>query len=231
LNRDLFCFWKCARENLKEMVEKIRKIKRVNRDGERLFNSFKEDECNNDLERAIRFFILNRITFSGLVDVGGYSEQAFKTRFTDTSIDRLMQIGPLLRDVEITNLDYEEVIFESGKEVFIFLDPPYFSARKSKLYGKEGQLHLDFDHEAFAESMSKCKHKWLITYDNSKKIRDLFSFANIEEWELQYGMNNFGQERIGKGQELFISNYNLEEVKVKNRAFMSAKSRSLLDFV
>jgi hypothetical protein len=41
------------------------------------------------------------------------------------------------------------------------------------------------------------------------EIRDLFEFANIYEWELQYGMNNYKQEKAKKGQELFISNYEI----------------------
>ena len=55
--------------------------------------------------------------------------------------------------------------------------------------------------------MKKCKHKWLITLNNSPDIVELFSFANIYEWELQYGMNNYKQKKALKGKELFISNY------------------------
>ena len=93
--------------------------------------------------------------------------------------------------------------------MFIFLDPPYLKATKKRLYGKSGDLHLGFDHIKFAEDMKKCKHKWLITYDDSPEIRELFNFANIYEWELQYGMNNFRQGKADKGKELFICNYTI----------------------
>jgi DNA adenine methylase len=55
--------------------------------------------------------------------------------------------------------------------------------------------------------MRKCQHKWLITYDDSPEIRELFSFAKIVEWTLQYGMNNYKQEFAAEGRELFIKNY------------------------
>ena len=71
-----------------------------------------------------------------------------------------------------------------GDDVFIFLDPPYFSAMKSALYGKNGKMHKGFDHQRFAEVMKRCKHKWLITYDDSEYVRDLFSFAYIRTWTL-----------------------------------------------
>ncbi|MCY3864375.1 MAG: DNA adenine methylase, partial [Chloroflexi bacterium] len=32
-------------------------------------------------------------------------------------------------------------------------------------------------------------------------------FANISEWTLQYGMNNYMQGKAEKGNELFIRNY------------------------
>jgi len=77
------------------------------------------------------------------------------------------------------------------KNTFTFLDPPYFMATKSKLYGKNGVLHTSFNHDDFSRAMKKCKHSWLITYDDSPEIRTNFSFAKIYEWELQYGMNNY----------------------------------------
>ena len=46
--------------------------------------------------------------------------------------------------------------------------------------------------------MKKCKYKWLITYDDSPEIRDLFDFANIKEYSLQYGMNNYKQKKQKK---------------------------------
>ncbi len=55
--------------------------------------------------------------------------------------------------------------------------------------------------------MKRCPHRWLITYDDSEKIRELFGFAEIIEWELQYGMNNYHQATAAKGREIFIKNY------------------------
>ena len=55
--------------------------------------------------------------------------------------------------------------------------------------------------------MKNCLHRWLITYDDSPEIREFFSFAHIVEWQLQYGMNNYGRSYAPKGKELFIKNY------------------------
>lgn len=209
INKDLHLFWKYCQQDMKTLIIQIENIKNTITDGRKLYSDLMADKEFTDFERAVRFFVLNRITFSGTVDSGGYSQQAFEGRFTESSIKRVQMIEPVLNSVKITNLDYEKVIYEEGENVFIFLDPPYLSTKKSRLYGKKGNLHEIFSHEKFANDMKKCHHKWLITYDNSPEIINLFSFANIYEWELQYGMNNYKQKNAAKGKELFISNYEI----------------------
>ncbi|WP_104909935.1 DNA adenine methylase [Nostoc sp. 'Lobaria pulmonaria (5183) cyanobiont'] len=213
LNRELFLFWKFAQSDLVQLVKEIRYIKVKYTDGKLLFSELTSIDVNNlsDLERAIRFFVLNRITFSGTVESGGFSQEAFHKRFTDSSIERLEKLENILsKNVQITNLDYSHLLKPEGEDVFLFLDPPYFSAKKSKLYGKDGDLHTSFEDHRFAQILQQCHHRWLITYDNSQQIRENFQWANISEWELQYGMNNYKQSGAAKGKELFITNYEVK---------------------
>jgi DNA adenine methylase len=209
LNMDVYCFWLYAQKDVEGLTKAIWKIKREWKDGKELFRELANQDSKNLLpfERAVRFFVLNRITFSGTVEAGGYSQKAFESRFTDSSIERLYPLGELLRDVHITNLDYRDVLLPDGDNVFTFFDPPYLSATKSRLYGKKGLLHTGFNHDEFAEALKVYRHQWLVTYDDSVQIRSNFSFAHIYEWELQYGMNNYKQDTAAKGKELFISNY------------------------
>jgi DNA adenine methylase len=205
---ELFKFWEMAQKDVNSLIEKIyewRKRFPVGKDLHRFLNE--NLQSFNDLERATAFFIYNRITFSGTSLSGGFSEHAFSGRFTESSIQRLKQFSKVINGSTITNFDYEELVKADGKNVFIFLDPPYYSATKSALYGKNGNLHKSFDHIRFAETMKNCKHKWLITYDDSEYIRELFSFANIISWDLTYGMRNVSEDSDQKGKELFISNY------------------------
>lgn len=211
LNSELYFFWKAVQIDSEKLAKEVAKIKRERIKGQELFDELVNVDVNRitELERGVRFFVLNRITFSGVVEAGGYSELAFVGRFTDTSIERLANLGKIMDGVKITNLDYREVLVGGSKTVFTFLDPPYFKATKSKLYGKNGILHTGFNHDEFAGAMESCQHSWLITYDDSPEIRKNFEFANIYEWELQYGMNNYKQGKADKGNELFISNYSL----------------------
>ena len=215
LNYDLYCFWKQVRDNGSNLVEVLTETYTTTTDGRALFEELThgKDQLNQnrdllcEFQRAVRFFVLNRITFSGVVDSGGYSQSAYEKRFTESSIERVKNISPHLSGVKITNADYTDALFQDGDDVFIFLDPPYWKATASKLYGVRGTLHTTFDHAQFAENMKKCPHRWLITYDDSSTIRELFDFAEIQEWTLQYGMNNYRKDTAAKGRELFIKNY------------------------
>jgi DNA adenine methylase len=228
LNYDLFCFWKVAQSSMDELVAEIWKIKNSDINGKDLFLQLTEGNIDSlsDFERAVRFFVLNRITFSGTVDCGGFSQKAFEQRFTNSSIERLYRLKDLLEKIVITNRDYSEVLVDPGHRVFIFLDPPYLAATKSKLYGKKGDLHTRFDHAQFAEKLKNCHHDWLITYDDSPEIRENFHFANLYEWEMQYGMNNYMQSAAAKGNELFITNYSVEMKNSQQLELISCKSSS-----
>ena len=216
LNEELYHFWLQSQHNLPALVEQVWQVKKSETCGRELFNQLaKADTAKmTSLERATRFFVLNRISFSGTIESGGYSEASFLGRFTDSSIDRLAALDQSLVNTKITNLDYGQLLEEPGENVFIFLDPPYLANRQSRLYGKKGNLHTFFDHNRFAKLMQDCSHQWLITYDDCEQVRENFDFAFIYEWELQYGMNNYKQKQAKKGNELFITNYPMDQILV-----------------
>ena len=256
LNTDVYSFWKAAQENLAEMLKLIKKFKKE-KDGKALYRKLLEMNLDklSLTERGARFFALNRITFSGTTESGGYSERAFQGRFTDSSIDRVAALSEILdENVKITNLDYSELLqndrsgrvissdaeharqvsyaskrkykldlsslhedHEAGEnaeievqpqcQILIYLDPPYYSATHSRLYGKKGNLHSGFDHQRFSEEIKACKMNWFISYDNSKFVRELFSFAKQHAWQLQYGMNNPNKDSCSMGEELIVSGF------------------------
>ncbi|KKN21606.1 hypothetical protein LCGC14_0923480 [marine sediment metagenome] len=187
-------FWYALRRNRWELQANVRMLKEMYEGaGQQLYDYLKSWLPNTFDKIAVRYFILNRISYAGLGR--NYSQTAFDGRFTDSSIDRL--------DIELPSrtaiscIDYRHLLKDAEGDVFVFLDPPYLSARKSKLY----QGHMEFDHVKLARSLVNCPHDWLMTIDDCEEIRDLYQgWVNIEEWELQYGMTN------KKGKELFIWN-------------------------
>jgi len=82
LSYDLVCFWKTLRDYPDELIKELKRIKSVCKDGRRLFEEFSSQEGGSEFERAVRFFVLNRISFSGTTYSGGFSQEAFGRRFT-----------------------------------------------------------------------------------------------------------------------------------------------------
>ena len=208
--KELISFWhtvqnpdSCAQ--LQNELEQLRSNFKSAEEIKEYFLKARDEKPETEYREAFLFFLFNRVTFSGTTRAGGFSRAASIRRFTASSIERLAPLPQALSGTRITNLDFEDVIRKSGKDVFIFLDPPYFTA--TKLYGHGGSLH-SFDHEGMAKSLKNSSHRFLITYDDCDEIRELYDWANIKSWSLQYGMNNCNVKRESKiGAELFISNY------------------------
>lgn len=212
-HRGVYLFWKFCKDSPKALISVILKFRKKYTKGKELYHYLKSHVyAGSPLYQAARFFILNRITFSGLIESGGYSDEAYHKRFTDSSIERIKSASALLQGVKITNFDYSRLVKANGKDVFIFLDPPYYSKTQNKLYGVRGDLHKKFDHDLFFKNMLGCVHNSLITYDNCSKIQKLFNHKDAVGWEksgwcLQYGTNNLKDKKARIGDELFISNY------------------------
>lgn len=207
---ELTIFWKIVQDQktchrMQHDLEALRKSFRSAKAIKAHYLKVREEQPRDPYRIALLFFFFNRVTFSGTTRAGGFSSAASLSRFTASSIDRLGILPDALSGVQITALDFEEVVSKPGDDVFLFLDPPYYTA--SKLYGHNGSLH-EFDHERLAKILHKSKHRFLITYDDCNEIRQLYSWAKIKPWRLQYGMNNCNVENLSKvGQELFVLNY------------------------
>lgn len=218
--QNLYHFWNECKENPNKLIESILEFRSTYSNGKELHRFLLNNiDSFDNIKKAAAFFIFNRITFSGTTESGGFSNAAFHKRFTESSIERVIALSKILLNTKISNLDYEEVVLAGGNDVFLFLDPPYYSATKSALYGKNGALHKTFNHERFANVMKQTKHKWLITYDDSDYIKDLFSFANIKTWDLTYGMRNVTEQSNQKVKELFIFNYPLNDFLTEKLEF------------
>lgn len=88
--KNLYHFWKQAQQNPKKLIEQIQYWKDNVRDGKKLYKYLSENIDSFDkINGAAAFFVLNRITFSGTTESGGFSNSAFSKRFTQSSIERV----------------------------------------------------------------------------------------------------------------------------------------------
>lgn len=221
LNYELYCFWTQLQQNTEALINGVQTIFNHHSNGKQLFADLvaRRHAGLSELQRGIDFYVLNRITFSGVVDSGGYSQASFEGRFTQSSIDRLREAAQVIQPIQFYCEDYTCLINEPGHNVLLFLDPPYYSATKSKLYGKKGILHTQFDHRLLFETLKNASHQWLVTYDNCAYIKDLYKDFYQLEWQLQYGMTNSGNNASVLGRELLIANYDLQKIASGKTSF------------
>ena len=207
LNYELYCFWNQLKLYPLEIFTAISYLKDNETNGRELYNkilSRRKDKLT-EFQRAIDFYIINRISFSGLADSGGYSQEAFDKRFTKSIINKLNSIGDLIKNINFYCEDFSYLFEKEGDNVLIYADPPYYSQTKSKLYGKNGDLHMGFDHNRFYEIFTKTKHSVIVTYDDCEFVRDMYKNYNIIPIEFHYSMNNVNSNRTA-GKELIIKN-------------------------
>ncbi len=181
-------------------------------------NEFKP---TNDLEKALRWFYLNRTSYSGIMNMKncywGYGDK-YSMRPENWG-NNILRTSQKLQDVAITNLDFEILIdnIEPNQNIFLFLDPPYFNADQDKFYTHSFSKH---DHIRLANTLQRNSHKFnfMITYDNSPEIRELYSWAScILEKEWNYTISRTDDQKKdntekkkgerSKGREIFILNY------------------------
>ena len=112
-------------------------------------------------------------------------------RFTRSSIEKMESVD--LTNVELCHLDFGEFFSyheseEDTTATFFFVDPPYYLEEHSKLYGKNGDMHEDFDHRGLHHHL-QTKPNWLLTYNDCEYIRQLYRLYLILDTQWSYGMN------------------------------------------
>ena len=192
----LYNFWNHLLTNKDELVGCVRDVHPLTKERFKEFRKqLKDYESGSDVKMAAAYFAINRSSFSGATLSGGFSQQAADGRFNENSIKRLENFDA--PNLKVGFLSFEESI-EQHKNEFLYLDPPYFLEAKSKLYGKNGDMHEGFDHEMLHFLLTN-RQNWLLCYNDCEFIRKHYSDYEIVPAEWAYGMN-----KSKKSNEVFI---------------------------
>ncbi len=220
LHDDLIITYKAMRDpDLRE--ELINLISNEQATKER-HKEIKEFQPNNELEIAYKYYYLNRTSFSGKMKSPAWGYRPVRSLPPERWKERILPCGEKLMGVDITNLDYDEVIQSPAKEnrVLMFLDPPYYKAKQESHYVCPFKKE---DHIRLMKSLKNTEHKFFLTYDDVEEVRQLYDWAYIYPINFFYRLDN-SQDNKGNrnlGFELVITNY---EMKSENSQL------GLLDF-
>lgn len=186
----------------------------------------------NEVERAFRWFYLNRTSYSGIMNnqnmYWGYGDKY--SMQPKNWAQNLIRTSQKLQEVEITNRDFELVIDNAPDNALLFLDPPYFNADQDKFYQ---HCFTRNDHFRLEECLRRNNERLnlFITYDNTPEIRELYQWMiEMHDKEWNYCIQRTDDQKNGtirkgeryKGKELFILNYNSENIQPVEQEFTFA---------
>ena len=213
LYEPLYNFWRQIQNSGEEIKDKLIEYKSLHPNPDtarKLFVDSKElvnDLTIDSLDRAARFYIVNKCSFSGLTESTSFSQQASISNFSMNGIEKLTGYQEMITNWKFTNESYEQLLTDD-RSVFIYLDPPY--EIKDNLYGgKGGTMHKRFDHDEFAIQCDRYASSQLVSYNSDQIIRDRFDGWTVAEFAHTYTMRSVGCYNIDQAsrKELVLLNY------------------------
>ena len=154
-----------------------------------------------DVERASRFFYLQKNCFAGLVKKRKYSYAVTSlANFNPGSIPRLLEAAHRrLQRVQIENLPYQEVVKRYDRDGSLFyLDPPYFARSLYRYNFNEN------DFRELAQVLGAIKGKFVLSINDVPQVREIFQGFQLREIELHYTAQREAGKRFP---ELLITNF------------------------
>lgn len=177
-----------------------------------MFFQFLNGRFFTDIQKAVQFYFLITRSFGGKGSSFGTVKKSSRgaSKSQKNALEKVDAIHERLDKVMIENRDFETLIKQYAfKDVFFYCDPPY-----SQGCGYDVTTTKDLDHERLREILGNIKGRFLLSYDDSPKIRELYKGFEMIEVERQNGINNRqGADRQNKMyKELLIANYPIKEL-------------------
>lgn len=160
-------------------------------------------ETLTDIQRAARFYYLQKLGFGGKVD-----GQTFGTATTSKGRLNLLRLEEdlsavhlRLHQVTVENLDWADCVrrYDRAHTLF-YMDPPYFGTAG---YGSEFGLE---QYQQMAELLRTMKGKAVVSVNDIPAMRSAFKGLTTRELKIRYTVGANAKARTEKG-ELLITNF------------------------
>lgn len=143
-----------------------------------------------DIQRAAMFYVLVKTSY-------GADSRSFGCNKKNLTPDYLDKISMRLQNVVIENKDFENLIYVHDRPGTLFYcDPPYYRAE----HYYDAAFSTE-DHERLKQCLNGIKGRFILSYNDSEFIRELYRDFKIIAIERP---NNLSK---GTYKELIIKNY------------------------
>ena len=226
LNYQVYAFWHSVLNQTDELCRLIRGTPVRVDIRQQLKNIYDSPEAHSVLEVGFAFFFLNRTNRSGILSggvIGGEDQKGkykIDARYNKAGlIERIERVAQHRAAIHIYNKRaasfIEEDVAPLHKRTFVYLDPPY--------YVKGGDLYDNYysheDHAIIRRLIARRLRpkKWVVSYDNTPEIRNLYNYYRCKQYSLRYSAN----ERVAGSETMFFSS-NLRVPQVDSPAYISS---------
>ena len=177
-----------------------------------MFFQFLNGTFITDIQKAVQFYFIITRSFGGKGSSFGTVKKSSggASKSQKNVLDKIDAIHERLDKVMIENRDFETLIKQYDfEDAFFYCDPPY-----SQGCGYDVTSTKGFDHERLREVLGNIKGRFLLSYDDSPKIRELYKGFEMIEVERLNGINNRSDVENRKKifKELLIANYPIKEL-------------------
>lgn len=206
LDNDLVCFWRVIQHHLEPFLDCFKHaiVSRQVFDWENI----KRPETLTDIQRAVRYYYLQRLSFGGKAagrTFGTSATSGPKLHITDIE-ERLMEVHWRLAQVTIEHLDACRCIEMYDRPTTLFyVDPPYHGTTQS--YANRFE---EPDFLRLRDTLMAISGKFVLSLNDDKAIRTIFRQFNIKSVALRYSQGNSrtsSTTRSAERKEVIISNF------------------------
>lgn len=213
-DRDLYIarLWQVVRDEPVELNDMIRNATPEVSDFEK-FRSLDGAENVDARVSALRKIMLHQLSWSGLgfkagSVLGGKNQRSefnYLCRWNPSKLtDKVANIHGIMNrfsNLEIYHSDFEDTLSQVPASGLAYLDPPYYKQGKA-LY----RYHMeDADHVRLANVLQRARYRFVLSYDDHPRIRELYSWAKIDSFEMTPTIQETKTPRR-KNNELLITN-------------------------
>ena len=226
IDPSIWAFWHCVLHHTEELVSLMENTPVTIAEWRRQRAIHLVENLNDPLSLGFSAFFLNRTNRSGIIKgagvIGGLNQTGpykIDCRFNRKDlIRRVRRVSKYRSRIHLYRLDAQDFVFNKdlalSEKTFIFADPPYFR-KGSDLYTN---FYTSQDHESFASVLFGTDNPWILTYDKSTVISDIYRNFRQFEFDVNYSLET---KRVGT--ELMIVSKglrvpsNIRERRIKQR--------------
>ena len=200
INSEVVTLYRVIRHHLREFLEQFRWILCAREEFQRFMDT--PPGVLTDIQRAARFYYVQRLSFGGRVQSPTFGYSA--TRPARLNLYRIEEdlsaVHLRLARVYIEHLSYDDVIRRYDRPATLFyLDPPYFGHEHS--YGRGVFEPSDF--AQLRDILSTLQGRFILSLNDTPEIRKLFGEFKIDEVSVRYTCGRTNRPQV---KELLISN-------------------------